>query len=174
MHYWKLTSIRMGGGRFLCIQIGAQQAQAALQGITHSPVQTLSRSASRSALCLSYHLVLFMRIWGRKQKNNLLTPWNQPPSDSERATETIRKQEWSGFSLSLFLSLFPLCAHHHSSWLLCCRTTISGAAEAERYTFTFPQGDHYVLDKSCRCYTLETAQDGHNERHNSLPSSNAH
>jgi len=57
MHYQKLTSIRMGGGRFLSIQIQAQRAQAALQGITSSPVWTLSIWASRSPFCLLFSII---------------------------------------------------------------------------------------------------------------------
>lgn len=56
MHYRKLTSVRMGGGRFLCIQIQAQWAQAALQGIICSPVQTLLIRVSRSPFCLTISL----------------------------------------------------------------------------------------------------------------------
>lgn len=53
MHYQKLTAIHTGGGRFLCIQIQAQRAHAALQGITWSPVKTSPIRVPYSPFCLS-------------------------------------------------------------------------------------------------------------------------
>lgn len=56
MHYQKLTSVWMGGGRFLCIQIPAQRAQAALQGITcilykHYPFENLTLLSAQVLFC---------------------------------------------------------------------------------------------------------------------------
>lgn len=126
MHHQNLTAIHTGGGRFLCIQIQAQQAHAALQGITWSPVKTLPIWVSYSSFFprVLLHKIIwfawFVRIWGRTHWNNLLTPWDRSRTSSERATEMVRKQN-SLVPGSLFLSVFPPCAHHHSSWLFFLR-----------------------------------------------------
>lgn len=137
MHYQKLTSVWMEGGRFLCIQIPAQRAQAALQGITY----ILYKYYPFENLTLLFAWVLFCANCDnlrQKTTNNLWNPWNQSPSNSERATETIRKQKQFGFSLPLFLSTFPPCAHHHSSWLLLLQNTNLWGSRGSKIVGIFP------------------------------------
>lgn len=116
----------------------AQWAQAALQGITyilykHYPFENLTLLSAWVLFCANCENLR------QKTTNNLQNPWNQSPSNSEGATETIRKQEQFGFSLSLFLSTFPPCAHHHSSWLLLLQNTNLWGSRGRKTVGLFPK-----------------------------------
>lgn len=141
MHYQKLTSIRTGGGRFLCIPIQPQQACVAPQGIICRPVQTPAIRASHSPFCPSV-------LCGEPEAEQC---------DSVKSvvitftTGTIRQWEWSGFSLAS-VSVHVSMASPSFTTAVDCHL----------------QGDRDLLGKSSRYHTSEIVQDDRNEEGNSL------
>lgn len=142
------TDFSLDGRREISVHPNpAQWAQAALKGITY----ILYKHYPFGNLTLLFAWVLFCANFENLRQNttnNLRNPWKQSPSNSEGATETIRKQEQSGFSLPLFLSTFPPCAHHHSSWLLLLQNTNLWGSRGRKIVGFFSQMDHHLLDKA--------------------------
>lgn len=66
MHYQKLTSVWMGGGRFLCIQIPQHNGHKLLCRELHTSCTNIIHLRISLSFLPEYYFVLIVRIWGRK------------------------------------------------------------------------------------------------------------